>query len=176
MRWSAAQSLSWIIKQEPLPLREWTSDMGPNLKDAQKRLAGSISAGEVQAWGRKQPQGLVENIPNDPFRIPGVPVIVGEHGDMRHSQPHKQYDGPRWHSIEFDANQIKKAFPKPPPASANGWMLQEAERLGGLGKRDIMVQDCMGETGCTKRAALAAYKNLPEGRRRKRGKPPKNFG
>ena len=37
MRWSAAQSLSWIIKQKPLPLREWTSDMGPKLKDARGR-------------------------------------------------------------------------------------------------------------------------------------------
>ena len=77
MRWTAAQALSWIIQQKPLDLREWTSDMGPQLKDAQRKLASEITSGTVQAWGRKQPHGLAEQMPRDPFRIPGLTVAVG---------------------------------------------------------------------------------------------------
>ena len=103
-------------------------------------------------------------------------MIVGEHGDIRPLQPHKQYDGPRWHSIEFEPDEIKRECPKAPPPSAKNWLLKEAERLHGKGKRDSMVHDCMAATNCSRREALAAYKELPNGLRRPRGKPSKNFG
>ena len=82
MRWSAAQTLSWIMRQEALELRQWTADMGPMIIDAQRMLASKIAAGQVQAWGRKQPHGLAEQIPTDPFRIPGLTVVVDVHGEM----------------------------------------------------------------------------------------------
>jgi hypothetical protein len=90
MRWSASQALAWIILQKPLKLeeREWTPNMGPGLKDAQKELARVIAASEVQAWGRKQPHGSVKKIPSDPFRISGLTVVVGAHGDMTTLVPH----------------------------------------------------------------------------------------
>jgi hypothetical protein len=183
MRWSAAEALSWISRQEPLDLGHWTSDMGPGLEHAQKELAEGIAAGRVDAWGRKEaePHGLVERIPTDPFRIRDVQVVVGVHGDMTTLPAHKlhKYKGPRWRSIEFEADEIKRAWPKPPPPDAQDWMLKEATRrtsAGQVGKRDDMVRSCMEKTGCTKREALAAYGELPRGLRRPPGKPPRNSG
>jgi hypothetical protein len=179
MRWSAAQALAWVIQQKPVELREWTNDMGPKIRDAQKKLAALIAAGKIEAWGRKEPHGLFEQIPDDPFRISGVAVVVGVHGDMTTTTPHKPYTGPRWHSIEFEADEIKRECPQPPPPSTNDWMMKEAERLSGRGrkgKREDLVRDCMKATGCSRREALAAYKELPQGLRRPRGKPAKDLG
>ena len=170
--WSASQALAWIVCQRPLKLedREWTSDMGPQIEGAQSKLAEAIGGGQVQAWGRRQAHGLLEAVPRDPFCIPGLVVIVGEHGDMRSLLPHKPYAGPRWQSIEFDADQIKHVFPKP-PFLAQKWMSKNATKGQ---KRDSLVRDCMKATGCTKRDAEAAYKELPEELRRPRGKPIRN--
>jgi hypothetical protein len=171
--WSASQALSWIICQKPRKLegREWTTDMGPKLAEAQRKLAEAISAGDIQAWGRSQPHGLLEQVPRDPFCIPGRPVIVTEHGELRELLPHRyHYDGPRWHSIEFDADQIKGKFPVPAPPTVQDWMLKNATKEK---KRDSLVRDCMDETGCTKREAEAAYKELPDTQRRRQGKPPR---
>jgi hypothetical protein len=58
-------------------------------------------------------------------------------------------------------------------------MLNEAERLhaaGSIGKRDVMVRDCMRATGCKKREAEAAHKSLPDKLKRRPGKPRKNLG
>ena len=168
-RWSASQALAWIICQKPLKLesREWTSDMGPQIESAQRKLAEALEAGQVQAWGRSLPHGLLEPVPRDPFCIPGLVIIVGEHGEMRPLLPHTRYDGPRWQSIEFDADQIKHVFPKP-PFLAQKWMSKNATKGQ---KRDSLVKDCMKATRCTKRDAEAAYKELPEELRRPRGKP-----
>jgi hypothetical protein len=181
MRWSASQGLAWIIRQKPLSLEknEWTRDMGPKLKDAQRTLAGAISSGRVQAYGRHQRHGPIEPMPADPFRIQGVPVVVGPHGDLTSLAAHKPYEGPGWHSIEFEADEIKREWPKPPPPSATEWMHKEAEghaAAGTIGKRDVMVRDCMTAIGCTKREAEAAHKSLPDKLKRHRGKPPKNAG
>ena len=177
MRWSAAQTLSWIIRREPLELKQWTSDLGPELVNAQRELAKKLADG-LQAWGRREPHGLAERIPSDPFHINGLTVSVGVHGNMvtlpaRPHQPSNSYEGPRWHSIEFDEMGIKREWPQLPPPSAKGWMLDEAERLlrttRHLGKRDDMVRRCMKQNGCTKREAEAAHKMLPDGLRRKVG-------
>lgn len=171
-RCTAAQALAWIICKKPLKLMEWTTDMGPKIEDAQRALAAAIGAGQVQAWGRSQPHGLFEPIPRDPFCIPGRPIIVGAHGEMRELLPHRyHYDGPRWHFIEFDPDQIKDVFPAPPPPTVQDWMRSHATKEQ---KRDSLVHDCMKDTGCTKRAAEAAYKELPDALRRRRGKPPGN--
>jgi hypothetical protein len=177
MRWSAAQALGWVICRADVA--QWTPDMGPQLKDAQQELAGGIADGRVQAWGRPTPHGLFEKIPSDPFRIPGLPVVVGVHGEMTSLLPHKSYADRKWHSIEFEADEIKKAWPTPPPEPAIDWMKKEAERLkaaGQIGKRASMVADCMAATGCTKREAEVAHGGLPEGLRRPRGRSPKNSG
>jgi len=181
MRWLASETYAWIILRKPLSLEknEWTPDMGPKLKDAQRTLAGALSLGRVHAYGRRQPHGPIEPMPNDPFRIQGVPVVVGAHGGLTSLAPHKPYTGPRWHSIEFDADEIEREWPKPPPLSAMEWMQKEAERYdaaGTTGKRDVMVRDCRKATGCTKREAEAAHKSLPDKLKRQRGKPPKNPG
>jgi hypothetical protein len=178
MRWTAAQALSWIIQKAPLELKQWTSDMGPRIVDAQKELAERLAVGGVRAWGRKQPHGLAEPIPDDPFQISGLTVAVDVHGEMvtlptRAHQPFSSYEGPRWHSIAFEAAEIERAWPKPPPSSVKDWMLREAKKLlkdtGQLGKQDDMVRRCGKETGCTKREALAAHKTLSKELRREVG-------
>lgn len=174
MRWSAAQALGWIICREPLELRQWTSDMGSAIKDAQQVLAAAIAAGRVQAWGRPTPHGLLEEVPSDPFRISGLPVVVGVHGEITSVLPHKPYHGPKWQSLEFDANQFRRAWPTPPSETARDWMKNEAQRFkdaNQIRKRDSMIKDCMKAIGCTQRVAAAAYASLPEGLRRRRGKP-----
>jgi len=181
VRWTASQVLAWIIRKEPLSLEknEWTRAMGRRLKAAQRKLAEALSSGRVHAYGRKQPHGPIEPVPNDPFRIQGVPVVVGVHGDLTSLATHKPYTGPAWYSIEFDATEIKREWPKPPPTSAKNWVLKEAKRLhaaGTIGKREAMISDCMTATGCTKREAEAAHKGLPDKLKRPRGKPPKNPG
>jgi len=176
--------MSWIIQHEPLGLREWTSGIWPLLQDAQRKLASEIAAGNVQAWGRKQPHGLAEQMPRDPFRIPGLTVVVGVHGEMttlaaRAHQPFSSYEGPRWHSIEFEAVEIERAWPKPPPLSAVDWMLRQAEQVlkttGHPAKRHDLLDRCRTETRCTRREAEAAHKMMPEqfkgGRGRRRINP-----
>jgi hypothetical protein len=57
---------------------------------------------------------------------------------------------------------------------ARDWMKNEVQRLkdaNQIGKRDSMIKDCMKAIGCTPRVAAAAYASLPEGLRRRRGKP-----
>jgi hypothetical protein len=171
--WSASQALSWIIRQKPLKLEEgeWTTDMGPKLAKAQRKLAEAIRAGDIQARGRSQPHGLLEQVPRDPFGIPGLPVVVGEHGDMRSLLPQRPYAGPRWHSIEFDADQIKGKFPVPASPTVQDWMLKNATKKK---KRYSLVKDCMQATGCKKLEAEAAYKELPEELRSRRGRPIRN--
>jgi hypothetical protein len=182
MRWSAAQTLSWIIQQEPLELKDWRAGMGPKIEPAQRKLASSIRANKIGAWGRKKRHGSLEKIPGGDFRISGVLLIVGPHGDVATLPPHKlsTYEGARWEDIEFDPAEIKREWPKPPPASADIWMKQEAGRLfeksDQPGKRDDMVQECMKATNCTRRDALSAYQGLPTNLRRMRGKPTKNPG
>lgn len=182
MRWSAAQTLSWIIQQDPLELKDWRAGMGPKMEPAQKTLATSIGANKISAWGRKKRHGSLEQIPGGDFRISGLLLIVGPHGDLATVPRHKlsTYEGVRWEGIEFDSAEIKREWPKPPSASANIWMKQEAERLfkklGRPGKRDDMVKDCVKATSCTRRDALSAYQGLLANLRRKRGKPTKNYG
>jgi hypothetical protein len=172
--WSASQALAWIICQKPLKLeeRQWTEDMSPNLEQAQQKLAAAIGSGEVQAWGRREPHPMLEQIPRDPFCCPGRPVIVAPLGDMRALLPHKyQYDGPRWHVTEFDAAQIKRVFPKSPLAAAREWMLKNASKDQ---KRYSLLQECMKATGCKRREAEAIYKQLPDELRSPRGRPIRN--
>jgi len=181
MRWAASQVLAWIITRKPLSLEknEWFRAMGRDLKDAQRKLAGVLSSGRVHVYGRKQRQGPIEPMPNDLFRIHGAPVFVGVHGDLTSLVAHKPYTGPVWSSIEFDATEIEREWPKPPPVSAKKWMLKEAKRLhaaGTIGKRDAMISGCMTATGCKKREAETVHKSLPNKFRRLRGKPSKNVG
>jgi hypothetical protein len=198
MRWSAAQALAWIIRRKPLELKEWTSKMGPKIEPAAIKLSRAIGAGQVRAWGRPGPHALIESIPNDQFRIPGFTqaanprhhakrhwsyreLIVSPHGDLTTSPRRKSstYEGPRWYGVEFDSAEIKRAFPKPPSTSAKKWVLKEAKRLhsaGKIGKREDMLKRCMQDTGCTKREAEAAHKNLPDKFKRPRGKPRKSPG
>jgi len=181
MRWSAAQALAWIIRKKPLELREWLTEMGPGIEPAGKMLAETISAGDVRAWGRAKPHACLEQMPGDQFRISGLTLIVSPHGDLATSPAWKlfTYEAPRWQDIEFDADEIRRAFPKPPPPSAIEWMLNEAERLhaaGIIGKHDDMLGRCREVTGCTKREAEAAHKSLPDEFKRQRGKPRKSPG
>jgi hypothetical protein len=181
-RWSAAEALSWIIRREPLGIREWSSEMGPSIGTAEQALASAIANGKVSAWGRPTPHGLLEKVPPDPFRLPQPKLAVGPHGDMKsvpahHGVPH---DCPRWHGIEFDASEIKGEWPAPPTATAMEWMLRDAQetfgRSGTPGKRDDMVKRCMADANCTKRDAEAAHKALPDHLRRPKGKPPNRAG
>jgi hypothetical protein len=176
MRWSAAQAHSWIICGEPRGIRQWTSDMGPKIKSTQEALANAISDGRVKAWGRPQPHAELEPVPPGQFHIAGLPVVVTPHGEMLSQQASKPYNGPAWGDIEFSADEVKRAWPRPPSEAANDWMVKEAERLearGRKGKRDAMVKDCMDATGCTRDEARRAYGALPNDKKRPRGKPPK---
>jgi hypothetical protein len=109
-------------------------------------------------------------------------LIVGPHGDLATIPRHRlsRYEGTRWSNIEFDEDEIKRAWPKPPPLSAIDWMGKEAQRLldvtGLPGKRDDMVRRCSNDASCTKREAERAFKALPTNLRRVRGKPPKQSG
>jgi hypothetical protein len=180
MRWSAAQTLSWIIRQDPLGLKDWPSEMGPKIEPIQKKLATSIGDSKISAWGRKEPHRTLEPIPAGDFRISGMPLVIGPHGDLATVPRHKlsTYEGTPWRDVEFDADEIKREWPKPPPLSAADWMLKEAKRLldtkGQLGKRYEMVPRCIKETNCTKREAEAAHKILPQGLRRERGNGGRN--
>jgi hypothetical protein len=175
MRWSAAQALAWIIKGVPLELKDWTREMGPEIERAQIKLSRAIGADQVKAWGRPKPHALIEQIPSDQFRISGLTLIVNPHGDLATSPRHKlsAYQGQQWQDIEFDADEIKQAWPKPPAPLISDWMRKNASRRR---QRDDLVRDCMTATNCSRRQALAAYGELPEEQRRKRGKPSKTSG
>lgn len=172
MSWTAAQALSWIICQEPRLFSKWTSDMGPYIKQAQSDLAAAIADRKVSAWGRPAPHAALQAVPSDLFRLPGVPVVVGPCGEMVRRQAHRFYQGVIWRDIEFEENEIRKAFPAPPPQTAKDWMLKEAlhyETQGLKGKRDVMIRDCCTAVGCTRRQAEAAHRALPNYLRRGKG-------
>ena len=176
MRLTASQALSQIISGKPYKLedREWKLEMGPAIADAQKRLARCIAQGQVQAMGRRTRHGALENVPADIFRITDIEVVISPHGDIVSLRPHQVYEGEQWYSVEFDAAEIRRAFPSSPKQSVDQWMLQEGNRYrsdGRIGKRDVMVKDCQTATGCSSREAKAAHKRLPEDLRRQRGKP-----
>jgi hypothetical protein len=168
MRWTAAQTLSWIIKQVPLEWKDWSAGMGPKLEPSQSALATSIGADKISAWGRKERHGSLEQIPGGDFRISGMPLTVGPHGDLATIPRHKlsTYEGTEWKDIEFDPDEIKREWPKPPPLLAMDWMLREAEKAlkttGHLAKREDLITRCRKETGYKKRQAEAAHKMLPE--------------
>jgi hypothetical protein len=182
MRWSAAQTLAWIIRQEPLELKDWPAGIAPKLEPTQERLATSIGANKISAWGRKKRHGSLEQIPGGDFRISGVRLIVGPHGDLATIPRHKlsTYEGTQWEDIEFDPAEIKREWPKPPSASAIDWMRREAQRVldhtGQPAKRDDLLKRCMKEAPCKKREAEGAFEKLPMNLRRPRGKPPKQSG
>ena len=131
--------------------------------------------GPSTRWGRPKPHALTVQIPGDQFRISGLTLIVNPHGDLATSPRHKlsAYQGQQWQDIEFDPDEIKQAWPKPPPPLISDWMRENATRRR---KRDDLVRDCMTATNCSRRQALAAYSELPEEQRRKRGKPSKTSG
>lgn len=176
MRWSAAQTLGWIIRGDPRDLGSWTTDMGPELKNAETELAKAIGAERVRAWGRLDPDSPVRQIDGSNFRHSGLVVEPG--GELA-TRPPRYYKGERFKFIEFDEDEVKRAFIAPPPTDAKEWMLDEAKRLQALGrkgKRADMVRDCMRATGCRKRVAEAAHGTLPPEFRRPRGKSPKLAG
>jgi hypothetical protein len=182
MKWSAAQVLSWIIQQNPLELKNWPSDIGPKIEPAQKILASRLGSDEIRAWGRRTAYMPLEQIPSGEFRMSRIKLIVGTHGELATFPRHKisDYLGVQWHDMEFDEAEIKKAWPKLPPPSANEWMQREARRLfdhtGQPGKRDDLIKRCMNEAPCKKREAEIAFNKLPMKLRRPRGKPPKTPG
>jgi hypothetical protein len=163
-------------------LKDWRAEMGPKIEAAQEMLASSIGADNIRAWGRRSPHGSLEQIPSGDFRMSGIQLIVGTHGELA-SVPRRRisaYDGIQWCDIEFDQAEIKKTWPKPPPPSANDWMLKAAQQFfnqhGQPAKRGDLVDRCTKEARCTKRDAEGAFKKLPMNLRRARGKPPKHSG
>jgi hypothetical protein len=176
MRWSAAEALAWVMRRDRRDLGSWTPDMGPEIEGAQKELAKAIGTGVVRAWGRRERDDPEQQIPSSEFRHTGLVVDVT--GELVTSRPHRHYHGHRLKWIEFEGDEIKEAWPTPPPPNAEQWMLDEAKRLkagGQMGKRDDLIQRCMDEAKCTRREALEAYKRLPDDMRRPRGKPAKHL-
>lgn len=179
MRWSAAQALGWIINYAPFETVQWTKEMGAGLAQAEIDLGKAIGQGKVTAYGRPDPHGLTAAIPSDPFRIPGTAVVVDAFGDMAPRPAHKKYEGPRWQRIEFDPAEIKRAWPQRSPrpavqAEIRDWMLREAENnflAGNKRPRKEMVATCMDRKKCSKLVAEAAYADVPEEHRFKRGRP-----
>ena len=99
------------------------------------------------------------------------------HGDTRPLHSHKPYVGQTWEHIEFDPVVVKRVWPEPPPQSAKDKMLAAAQHYlaerGQPPKRADLVKDCMEREKITKRAAEAAFNELPDTLRRGRGKPRK---
>lgn len=177
MRWTAAQAMGWIIDYEPRKLGSWTTAMGTRLREAQERLRRAIAKGEVTAWGRPSPQQPYEEVPAEQFSISDTPVGIGVHGDMVPLFPQKPYTGPKWHSIQFPSEQMKKCFPAPLPPSITEWMRSRATLNKTQGKpilkRQTLLDETVQATGCTTRDAIAAYNELEPDLRRPRGKPRK---
>jgi hypothetical protein len=52
------------------------------------------------------------------------------------------------------------------PEQVIRWMFAHTENRPSLPKRDLTLKECMNDTGCSYREALAAWKALPQGRKR----------
>jgi hypothetical protein len=137
--WTAAQALSFIIRGVPLGVRNWDSQMRPKIERAQRKLRRAIGPGKVKAWGSPARHRLHEEIPAGPFRVSEPVLVVSPLGELTTLPPHKivTYEGTRWTDIEFDADEIKQAFPQPllspqsPPASAMERMTEVAPVKAG---------------------------------------------
>ncbi|MGB6534558.1 MAG: hypothetical protein WBF58_01190 [Xanthobacteraceae bacterium] len=151
--------------------------MGPEIEWAQRALAAAIGGEKVRAWGRLTLDSEMREIPSSKFRHTGL--VVDFTGELVTSAPHRTSAERRIKWIEFDEDEVKRAFPTPPPPNAAQWMLNEAkslQALGRKGKRADMVKDCMSATGCKKRPAEDAHAALPAEFKRPRGKSPKLSG
>src|SRR5689334_4639187 len=109
MRWSAEDTLSWIIVHKPCKFRDWTPDMGREYERAQRELAAAVATERVCAWGRneKEPHGPLEQVKADRFRLRDVNLVISIDGNMGALPPRKfsKYEGDRWRDIEFDAKE-----------------------------------------------------------------------
>lgn len=176
---TAAEVLSLLICGATKVLPDWTSDLGPDLKAAQRKLADFIGSGKLPAYGRATPHGLKEPVPPELFNIRGVPVVVGPHGDMASLVPHKKYHGPIYTDIEFESEDVRKLFPAVDVMAVMMSLAeQEIARTGQPGKREDLIKRTAAAARCPQREAVAAHKNLPELLRRTRGnrsKSPNHF-
>jgi hypothetical protein len=179
MRWSAAQTLSWIIQHKALPLKSWTDELGPKLSAAEIELAAAIKEGRVGARGRPTPCDPQQAVPPDIFGMAALQLVVGAYGELKSSPPHKFGQCEKealhgWRDIEFDRKEIQGAWPEPPPVELTEWLEREARRTlnetGCIEKRESLLRRCRTETGCKKRAAEAAHKRLPHDLRLPRGR------
>jgi hypothetical protein len=116
MRWSAAETLSWIIRRQPRKLKDWTPDMGPKIESAQRELASAIAEDRVHARGRNcdNLHGPFEPVSADEFSLEDTKIAVGVHGDIITLPRHKNqfYKGDRWRQIQFDSEEIQDQWPR----------------------------------------------------------------
>src|SRR4051812_33855330 len=101
MYWKSDQTLSWIIREEPLELTGWTSEMGPKIEAAQTALANRMGVGDIRAGGRKDQQGSLEKVPAGDFRFSSITLVVAPQGDLATLPRHRlaAYKGSQWNDI-----------------------------------------------------------------------------
>jgi hypothetical protein len=63
MRWSAAQTLAYIITGVPHEWKDWTSKMGPEIEPAAIKLGRAVGADRVSAWAGEPLKGRLSRYP-----------------------------------------------------------------------------------------------------------------
>jgi hypothetical protein len=135
--WLAAEANAYLVKGVPLPWAAWqVAGAAPaESEQAAKELARLIGEDRVPAWGRRSPQGPMEQMPGSDLRIPGFTWVIRPDGDLGTSPPGRLaafLGAPRgpaeperrcWYGIEVDAAALRRPRPRPlttqaePPAS-----------------------------------------------------------
>jgi hypothetical protein len=76
----------------------------------------------------------------------------------------RQWPIPPWLPDRDNAGTMEKSDGS--PEQVTRWMFAHTENRASLPKRDLTLKECMNDTGCTYRDALAAWNALPQGRKR----------
>jgi hypothetical protein len=177
--WAQAKSLTLNEKPDVL-LRDLEKDLeeertvGEKIGAAGQQLWHSVREGALDVYAVPEGTPFVQREKVDPDLIARFPLALHLDGRIAPARPGSRYHGPTFVDAAFEPDHVRKLWPPAPPAKAKQWMFDQArahfDRNGTPAKRDDLVKRCAEATGCTHREAADAYKTLPPGLRRSRGK------
>jgi hypothetical protein len=112
----------------------------------------------------------------DPDFFTRFPLSIHIHGRIAPLRPGTRYRGPCFEDAAFEAADVRKLWPPPPPAvpGAYDWLLAEAKRYFDQYKRPAnqadIVKQCVAAVGGQIRETTALHRTLPDELRYLRGK------
>lgn len=175
LSWKAQEALSWGMYGDENQLSAVLRGETPfqpchrSMDVARRELRDAIACGSVTARGfmvRSQPSTARERISSDLFDgIEGLAVDI--FGETTFMHPASPQNVALWKGIVFNQEEIQSLWPRT-RVDLDQWMRAAAVTRPN-DKRDTRIRDCVSQTGCTFKEAIAAHNLLPQHMKRARG-------